>query len=98
MFDRDTSVDASVRMFEDPGVESVALEFHEGYDVVDGTEPETWRIENLRATLTVKRAADDAPRTAPLCVTLYVRAVDGDVPAYQVYREVFFEGDGCVGK
>ena len=40
----------------------------------------------------------ESPSEAPLCATLYVRRVDGEELGYEVYREVFFEGDGCVGK
>ena len=66
--------------------------------VVEGDDPGTWRIEELRGVLTVKRASADEPAISPLCVTLYVRAVAADNPGYQVYREVFFTGEGCVSK
>ena len=95
---REDSVSASVEMFRNPEVESVSLEFHEGYRVVQGEDPGTWRIEQLRGVLTVKRASVDESAISPLCVTLYVREVAGDAPGYQVYREVFFQGEGCVGK
>ena len=98
VFERETSVTASVKMFGDSEVESVSLQFGEGYRVVEGTEPKTWRIEDLLATLTVKRASMEEPAVAPLCVTLYVRECVGEDPGYEVYREVFFEGEGCVGK
>ena len=98
VFTRDDSVTSSVRMFGNPEIDSVALEFNDGYDVVAGDIPKTWRIENLVATLTVKHAGAASPSEAPLCATLYVRQVDGEKPGYEVYREVFFEGDGCVGK
>jgi len=98
VFTRDDSVASSVRMFGNPEIESVALEFGDGYDVVAGEVPGTWRIENLVATLTVKQAGAESPLEAPLCATLYVRQVHGEELGYEVYREVFFEGDGCVGK
>lgn len=98
VFEREDSVAASVRMFGDPEVESVSLQFSEGYRVVQGTEPKTWRIEDLLATMTVKRASMEEPAVAPLCVTLYVRECVGEDPGYEVYREVFFEGEGCIGK
>ena len=98
VFKREDSVSASVEMFHNPEVESVSLEFHEGYRVVQGEDPGTWRIEELRGVLTVKRASTDESAISPLCVTLYVREAVGDDPGYQVYREVFFEGEGCVGK
>jgi len=98
VFKREDSVSASVEMFHNPDVESVSLEFSDGYRVVQGEDPGTWRIEELRGTLAVKRASVDESAISPLCVTLYVREVAGDDPGYQVYREVFFEGEGCVGK
>ena len=98
VFTRKTSVASSVKMFGDPEVESVSLEFAEGYSIVEGIEPKTWRIEDLLATLTVKRASVDEPGVAFLCVTLYVRETTGDDLGYEIYREVFFEGEECVGK
>ena len=98
VFSREESLAASLQMFADPDVESVSLDFHEDYRVEKGAEPKTWRIEDLLATLTVKRVSVRKPSVAPLCVTLYVRQCGGDDPGYEVYREVFFEGEGCVGK
>ena len=98
VFKRADSVASSVKMFRDQEIESVSLEFRDGYHVEPGTEPKTWRIENLLATLIVKRASVAKPSVAPLCVTLYVRETTGGAPGYEVYREVFFEGEGCIGK
>jgi hypothetical protein len=98
VFSRETSVTASLKMFRDPEVELVSLEFEEGFRVVPGEEPNTWRIEELRATLTVQLASVAEPRVAALCVTLYVRQTGVETPGYQVYREVFFESEDCVGK
>jgi hypothetical protein len=98
VFTRDASVSASAAMFDDPRVEFVALEFGDGYHVVEGDDEGTWRIEDLSATMTVKRASMDQSNSARLCVTLYVRATGGEEPGYEVFREVFFEGEGCVGK
>jgi hypothetical protein len=98
VYRREDSVSASAEMFRNPEVEAVSLEFHEGYDVVQGDDPGTWRIEELRGIMTVKRASVDESAISVLCVTLYVREIPGDAPGYQVYREVFFEGEGCVGK
>jgi len=98
VFSRETSVASSVEMFGDPEVELVSLEFHQGYRVLQGAEPKTWRIEDLLATMTVKRASMEKPSVALLCVTLYVRESVGDDAGYEVYREVFFAGEGCVGK
>ena len=97
VFKREESVASSVQMFQDSDIESVSLEFRDGYHIEPGTEPRTWRIENLLATLTVKHASAEKPSVAPLCVTLYVRETTGEAPGYEVYREVFFEGEGCVG-
>ena len=98
IFEREVSVASSVKMFGDPGLEEVSLEFREGYTVVKGDEPDTWRLEDLLATLTVRLSGTARPSIAPLCVTLYVRKTAGESPGYEVYREVFFEGEGCVGK
>lgn len=98
VFKREDSVTSSLKMFRNPEVESASLEFHDGYRVVEGDDAGTWRIEELRGVLTVKRASADEPAISPLCVTLYVRAIAGEDPGYQVYREVFFTGEGCVGK
>jgi len=98
VFRRADSVASSVKMFRDQEIESVSLEFRDGYHIEPGTEPKTWRIEDLLATLIVKRASVAKPSVAPLCVTLYVRETNGEAPGYEVYREVFFEGEGCVGK
>lgn len=98
VFTREDSYSASLKMFGDPEMESVTLEFLTGYDVVEGSDEKTWRIENLKAIMTVKRASMPEPSVASLCVTLYVRQTTGDNPGYEVYREVFFEGDGCEGK
>jgi hypothetical protein len=98
VFPREDSVRSSLEMFRNPEVESASLNFHEGYRVVEGDDPGTWRIEELRGVLTVKRASTDEPAISLLCVTLYVRAITGDDPGYQVYREVFFTGEGCANK
>lgn len=98
IFEREHSVASSVKMFRSPELEDVSLEFREGYSVVKGDEPDTWRLEDLLATLTIKRSGADVPSIAPLCVTLYVRKTTGENAGYEVYREVFFEGAGCVGK
>ena len=98
VFTREDSVASSVKMFRDPDIESVSLEFRDGYHVEPGTEPKTWRIEDLLATLMVKQVSAVKPSVASLCVTLYVRETTGEAPGYEVYREVFFEGEGCVGK
>ena len=44
VFNRETSVTASLKMFRDPDVEFVSLDFHEGFRVVRGEESNTWRI------------------------------------------------------
>jgi hypothetical protein len=98
VFKREDSVASSLNMFRNPEVESSSLEFDEGYRVVQGEDPGTWRIEELRGVLTVKRASTEESAISPLCVTLYVRATTRDDPGYEVYREIFFTGEGCVGK
>jgi hypothetical protein len=98
VFKRQDSIASSLGMFRNPEVESASLEFEDGYRVVEGEDPGTWRIEELRGVLSVKRASAEESAISPLCVTLYVRATAGDIPGYQVYREVFFTGEGCVSK
>jgi len=98
IFPREESFDSSVRMFGNESVEWVSLEFREGFDVVEGVEPGTWRIENLLATLKVKSVGAKQPSVAPLCVTFYVRKLEGEGGGFEVFREVFFEGEGCVRK
>jgi len=98
IFERAISVASSVRMFGNNEVEGVSLEFRGGYSVVKGDEPDTWRLEDLLATLTVKRSKVAEPSIALLCVTLYVRKTTGKNAGYEVYREIFFEGEDCVGK
>ncbi len=97
VFSRERSLTAAESMFADPGLEWVSLEFYDGYRVVPGKEAETWRIEDLRVALTIKRATAPEADVAPMCATLYVRKVAGEDSAYEVYREVFFDGLGCDG-
>jgi hypothetical protein len=98
VFTRAESMAASLRMFADEAVELVSLEFEDGYGLVEGADPGTWRIEDLRALMTVKATGVAETATSLLCVTLYVRKSSTEPDTYQVYREVFFEHEGCVGK
>jgi len=98
IYSREESVNSSVRMFLDPEVESVSLEFGEGYRVEACETPDTWRLEDVKAMLTVRMASVAEPRVTPLCVTFYVRKTSDTPLGYQVHREVFFEGNGCAGK
>jgi hypothetical protein len=95
VFKRERSLEAAATMFSDPKVEWVTLEFGGDYRVVEGEEAETWRIEDVTVSLTVKHVSADQPVVASLCATLYVRLTAGEGPGYEVYREVFFEGLGC---
>jgi hypothetical protein len=98
LFEREDSVASSVAMFGNPEIASVSLEFGDGYSLTKGAESGTWRLEDLQATLTVLQQGADEPSVALLCVTLYMRETGGESPGYEVYREVFFEGNGCVRK
>jgi hypothetical protein len=98
IFDREASMTASRNMFAAPEVEWVSLEFAGGYLVVEGEVERTWRIEDLKATLTIKHTSAEEPRVASMCATLYVRKTTGENAGYEVYREVFFEGLGCEGE
>lgn len=95
LFDRETALSASRNMFASPAVESVSLQFEDGYHLAEGREAGTWRIEDLRATLSVKHESAEEPTAMPYCVTLYIRETREAASMYEIYREVTFEGIGC---
>ena len=79
-------------MFDDPLAESVSLTFADGYDVVDGQYPDTWRIEGVLATLSVKMESMKETHAVTASVTYYVRKAPAVKSGYEIYREVTFEG------
>jgi hypothetical protein len=95
LFDRESSVSASRNMFADSAVESVSLRFGDGHHLAEGHEANTWRIEDLASTLSIKHSSSEEPHVSSACVTLYVRAIPGSEPRYEIYREDTFEGIGC---
>ncbi len=95
LFDRETTLKAARNMLADERLESVSLVFAEGYKVVGGTDPGTWRIEDVRVTLSVKMDSADEPFVTTTCATYYVREASGNGSDYEIYREVTFEGVGC---
>ncbi len=97
--DRGTIMESSTNMLEDEETTSVLLSFEGGYKVAEGADEGVWRIENLRSTLRLEFAEGSSKGVPeyemPMCSTLYVRrSAEGD-HAYEVFREVIFEGVGC---
>ena len=90
--DRGTTLEASRGMFTDPRLESVSLTFADGYDVVDGQDPDTWRIEGVLATLSARIESMTEPHVVTASVTYYVRKDPATKSGYEIYREVTFEG------
>ena len=92
LIERGTTLAASLGMFTDPRVESVSLTFGDGYDVVAGQDPETWRIVGLLVTLRVKMGSAAEPHAVTANTTYYVRRAPASKSDYEIYREVTFEG------
>ncbi len=92
VIERGTTLEASRGMFTDPGVESVRLTFADGYDVVDGHDPDTWRIEGVLMTLSAKLESMTEPHVVTSSATYYVRKAPATKSGYEIYREVTFEG------
>ena len=92
VIDRGTTLKAGRGMFTDPRVESVSLTFGDGYDVVAGQDPETWRIVGLLVTLRVKMGSAAEPHAVTANTTYYVRRAPASKSDYEIYREVTFEG------
>lgn len=92
LIDRETTLEASRGMFADARAESVSLTFADGYDVVDGQYPDTWRIEGVLATLSVKMESMKEPHAVTASATYYVRKAPDMESGYEIYREVTFEG------
>lgn len=94
------AIKAASAMFGDPRLESLELVFEGEFKVVPETEPDTWRIEGIEASL-VTDMVEIEPYTARACVTLYVRrAVKGtgenqQQGDFQIYREVTFGNSDC---
>jgi len=92
VIERSTTLKASRGMFADPRLESVSLTFADGYDVVDGEDPDTWRIEGLLVTLSAKMESMTEPHAVTVGATYYVRKAPAAKSSYEIYREVTFEG------
>ncbi len=60
--------------------------------MVDGHDPDTWRIEGVLLTLSVKRESMTEPHAITASVTYYVRKAAATKSGYEIYREVTFEG------
>jgi hypothetical protein len=92
LIERGKTLEASRGMFTDPRLESVSLGFTDGYDVVDGHDAETWRIEGVVATLSAKLESMTEPHVVAASATYYVRKAPATKSGYEIYREVTFEG------
>jgi hypothetical protein len=92
LVERGTTLEASRGMFTDPRAESVSVTFADGYDVVDGDDPDTWRIEGVLLTLSVKMESVTEPHAIATSATYYVRKAPATKWGYEIYREVTFEG------
>jgi hypothetical protein len=92
LIERGKTLEASRGMFTDPHLESVSLTFADGYDVVDGQDPDTWRIEGVLVTLSAKLESMTEPHVVTASATYYVRKALAAKSGYEIYREVTFEG------
>ena len=86
-------------MLADEETTSVTLDFEPGFRVADGDEEGVWRIENLRSTLRLE-FVEGSSKGVPdyemaICSTLYIRESTGGDAAFEIFREVVFEGVGC---
>jgi len=59
---------------------------------VDGHDPDTWLIEGLLLTLSVKMESVTEPHAITVGATYYVRKAPATKSGYEIYREVTFEG------
>ena len=92
LIERGTTLEASRGMFSDPSLESLSLTFADGYGVVDGQDPDTWRIEGIVVTLSARLESMEEPHVVTVDATYYVRAAPATESGYEIYREVTFEG------
>lgn len=92
LIERDKTLEAARGMFTVPRAEAIGLTFADGYVVVDGQDPDTWRIEGIRATLSVKLESVTEPHAITTSATYYVRKAPATKSGYEIYREVTFEG------
>ena len=91
---RDAKLENARRLFADPDLESAVLTFGSAYHVVEGSEPDTWRIENILVEFVHTSLGVDMVmvegRTVPSYATIYVRRIGEPNRGYVIYREVVF--------
>jgi hypothetical protein len=92
VIERGKTLEAARGMFTDPRLESASLTFADGYDVVDGHDPDTWRIEGVLMTLSAKLESMTEPHVVTSSATYYVRKAPATKSGFEIYREVTFEG------
>jgi len=89
--DRAAELETIGRIFASPAVESMSLSFDPAFDVVPGGEPGTWKLDNLKATLSLRATASGQAGPKDYSVTvrmsLYVRQVASPTPHFEVFRE-----------
>ena len=97
VWDRATTVMSARKMFEHPSEPSVTLTLGGPFEVVPDGAGETWRIEGIEMSLVTVFPGAAEPDTANSCATLYVRRVQENSGAFQIYREVTFGNGDCTG-
>jgi hypothetical protein len=87
---RAEEVTSARSLFGDSTVKSITLSFNADFNLAPGSEPSTWVLSNLVATLHADRLADD--RIVPIDVTtkgtieILVRLESKPEPHYVIYR------------
>ena len=90
---RDRKLESARRLFADPDLESAVLTFGSAYHIVEGTESDTWRIEDISVEFAYSSVGVDGTiegREVPSSTTIYVRRIGEPNPGYVIYREVAF--------
>ena len=95
VLDRATAVESAKNMFEHPSTPSISLTLDGPFEVVPEDAGETWRIEGVEMSLAIAFPGSAEADTAQGCATFYVRQVDGEPGAFEVYREVTFGDADC---
>ena len=95
--DREGRLRAAQLLFTRPGLRTLDIWFGDAYHVVEGDDPDTWRVENVTMGMEIREEPEPMIHVAghmlPSCVTLYVRRSPLSENAYVIYRDVWFVGD-----
>jgi len=97
VWDRATAIESAQKMFEHPSEPSASLVLGGSFKIVPEEVGETWRIEGIEMSLVIVFPGASEPDTAQSCAPLYVRQVDDNPSAFQIYREVTFGNTDCAG-